>query len=275
MGIPFGETEAQRLELGELQMRLGISGMRVMPDELESNLALIDRLGEAGKWLYAINPFGAPGEHMRTTRRLLAWLERHTTGRIASPHFLRSGAMEQWVEDAGLFKELLQHPRFHAIFSRQGGSHSAEPYPHSDLLPWVEQIAEHMTWKRIMWGSEFPITYQRSEQPEDTRDWLLSVGARASETERADFYANNARRLFFDADPPQGEDVDIPAWVDRQIDQAQTVYLFPSNMVYIGMHDHGALLSHYMEIAEAEPGLDYAQYISRLLSAQAAQLRDS
>lgn len=281
MGVPFGETEEQRLELGEVQMKIGISGMRLMPFELEPNRPLIDRMGERGLWLFAINPFDAPAglsgapsdDAMGTTRFLLDWLERHSSGRVASPHFLRPLRFEDMVEDAGLFRALLQHPRYHAIFSRHGGAHSSQPYPHRDLLPWVEQMAELVTWQRLMWGSEFPIVYQRSEQPEAVRDWLLNLGVRISESEQAGFYANNARRLFFESEAPALEPVEIPAWVEAQIDREQTVYLFPSNQVFIPMEDHGTLLSQYMKTAEAEPDLDYAGYVARLLSEQAAGIR--
>jgi hypothetical protein len=273
MGIPFGETASQRLELGDLQIRLGVSGMRLMPDELEPNRELLDRLGEAGLCLYAINPFDSRVAPMHATRFLLDWLERHPTGSVASPHFLRPQPLQEVVSDYGLFCELLEHPRYHAIFSRQGGVGSSEPYPHQDLLPWVEQVAEHVTWKRILWGSEFPIIYQRSEQPEAARDWLVDLGVDIDEEAKTDFYAGNARRLFFNADPPEHSDVSIPAWVEKQVDATQTVYLFPNTMLHIPMDDHGTLLSQYMELTESEPELTYADFVARLISNQAAKIR--
>ncbi|MEZ4710269.1 MAG: hypothetical protein R3A44_23905 [Caldilineaceae bacterium] len=89
MGIPFGATlRRSGLELGELQMQLGVSGMRIMPSELAENPMLLERLGQAGLWLFAINPFDSP----QTVRLLLDWLERHSSGKVASPHFLRPPA---------------------------------------------------------------------------------------------------------------------------------------------------------------------------------------
>lgn len=268
MGIPFGETEAQRRELGELQLKIGISGMRLMPSELEQNRSLIDQLGEAGLCLYAINPFGSSA----AIHFLLDWLERYPSGTVASPHFLRARPMAAQVEDVGLFKSLLQHPRYYAIFSRQGGTGTTEPYPHRDLLPWVEEIAELVTWRRILWGSEFPIIYQRNEQPEEARDWLLDLGIRLTHQEQADFYANNTQRLLFEAPPPAMEAIEIPQWVSEQIDHSSTVYLFPTDQIYIPMQTHGILLSRYLEKSRRDPELNYADFIASALSDYAASL---
>jgi hypothetical protein len=272
MGIPFGGTETQRRELGELQIRVGISGMRLGADELLANQALIDRLGEEGRWLYAINPFSS----VAAMRFLLDWLDRYPVGKIASPHCLRPQPLATCAADADLYRTMLKHPRYHPIFSRQAGVGSAEAYPYRDLRPWVEELAALATWQRLLWGSEFPIFYQRNEQPETVRDWLLDLGVTVSDQERADFYGNNAQRLFF-ADAPPAVTVDattttLPDWVAEQIDQSATVYLFPPNPIYIPMADHGVLLSHYLELAETEPRLTYAEFISRELSARAAKI---
>lgn len=268
MGIPFGESEAQRRELGELQLKIGISGMRLGADELEPNHALIEQLGEAGLCLYAINPFSSGA----AIRFLLDWLEQHPAGTVASPHFLRTAPIAERVADAGLFKTLLQHPRYHAIFSRQGGTGTTQPYPHRDLLPWVEEIAELVGWRRILWGSEFPIIYQRNEQPEAVRDWLLHLGVSLTQQDAADFYANNARRLLFADSAPPMEEITIPDWVAQQIDQASTVYLFPANRIFIPMQTHRVLLARYMEMTETAPELTFADFIAQELSAHAATL---
>ncbi|MEZ4664896.1 MAG: amidohydrolase family protein [Caldilineaceae bacterium] len=277
MGIPFGVTKTQRLELGELQMQLGVSGLRIMPAELAENPVLLERLGQAGLWLFAINPF----DSAQTVRLLLDWLERHPSGKVASPHFLRPRPLAQMLAERNIEQTLgyalLQHPRYHAIFSRQGGVGSGEVYPHPNLRPWVEQIAEQTTWQRILWGSEFPIIYQRNEQPEAARDWLLKLGVPISAQDAADFYTNNAQRLFFADPPPQPEiawhEISMPAWVQPQIDQQATVYLFPTNQIFIPMQDHATLLSRYLELTQAEPTLGYAEFIARELSMRAEQIR--
>jgi hypothetical protein len=270
MGIPFGETEAQRRELVELQIRMGISGMRLMPFEIEPNLPVLERLGEEGLWLFAINPY----DSMPATRFLLNWLERHPRGRVASPHFLVPETIAQRTAEPDLFKALLRHPRVHAILSRHGGVGSAEDYPHRDLRPWVEELAEFVTWDRLMWGSEFPILCQRNERPETVRDWMLNLGVELSEQEREAFYAGNARRLFFDDAAPAGEDVSVPAWVAEQTPRDAQVYLFPHNRMFLPMEDYGTLLTDYMKNAcPKEPDLGFAEYMARHLSRCATALR--
>lgn len=273
MGIPFGETEAQRRELGELQIAAGISGMRLGTDELPANRALIDRLGEEGCWLYAINPFTSE----EAMRFLLHWLDRYPAGKVASPHCLRPQPLATTAADADLYRTLLKHPGYHAIFSRQAGVGSREPYPHADLRPWVEDVAELATWQRLLWGSEFPIFYQRNEQPETVRDWLLDLGIPVNAQERADFYGNNAQRLLFAVEPPplaldaEGTE-QMPKWVTEQIDRDATVYLFPPNPFYIPMADHGLLLTRYLTLAETTPALTYAEFIAQELSARVATI---
>ncbi len=266
MGIPFGATETQRRELGEVQIAAGISGMRLGTDELLANRGLIDRLGEAGCWLYAINPFASAA----AMRFLLDWLERYPAGKVASPHCLRPQPLSTASVDADLYRTLLRHPHYHAIFSRQAGVGSTEPYPYRDLRPWVEDLAALATWQRLLWGSEFPIFYQRNEQPEMVRDWLLDLGLALSDEERAAFYGGNAQRLLFNDPPPPMQLVTLPDWVNEQIDEAATVYLFPPNPVYIPMRAHGILLDRYLTLATTNPTLSYAEFIGQELAERAA-----
>lgn len=270
IGIPFGETEQQRMELMQLQIRMGISGLRLMPFEIGPNVAVINRAGEEGMWLFAINPY----DSMTMTRFLLDWLERYSAARVAAPHFLIPQTIDQRAEEPELFRELIRHPRFNAILSRHGGVASSKPYPHADLRPWVEEIAELMSWKRLMWGSEFPIFYQRNEQPEAVRDWLVNLGISLSEEDKADFYHANAQRLFFDRPIPAAAPVSIPSWVEEQTDRSAQVYLFPNNRMYLPMEDYDALLSDYQLTAGLEPLLDFSSYLTRKLSECARQIRE-
>jgi hypothetical protein len=269
MGIPFGNTEEQRLELGELQIRMGIFGMRLMPFELFPNKRLIDRLGKEGMWLYAINPF----ESSETAVFLLNWLECHPEGRVASPHFLFPQKIDESLENSMLLKGLLKHPRFYAILSRQGGVGSTMPYPYIDLIPWIEDLIELVTWKRMLWGSEFPIFYQRNETPHMVRDWLLHLGIELSEQENEDFYRNNALRLFFNEEPENLKNIQLPDWVEKQIDKQSKVYLFPQNPLYLSMDDYGVLLTDYLEKCRIQQDLEFAEYITEKLSECARGIR--
>ena len=269
MGIPFGHTAEQRRELAEIQIRLGISGMRLMPFEVEPNGEILRRLGEEGLCLYAINPY----DSMEVTRLLLEWLETHSGGRIACPHFLIPHTLEERAGDPVLFRELLRHPRFHAILSRHGGVGSTKPYPHDDLRPWVEQLAELVTWERLMWGGEFPVFYQRNEQPEAVRDWLLHLGVPLTQEDRERFYQANAQRLLFDLPAPACTEVELPAWVEEQTDRDAQVYLFPGNRIFLPMQDFETLLGAFQRTADDDPEPDFAGYLAGRLSEAARAMR--
>lgn len=269
MGIPFGNTKEQRMELGEIQIKMGISGMRLMPFELEPNKELIERLGEEGLCLMAINPY----DSKEASCFLLEWLERFPKGKVVSPHFLIPQTIEERVEDVSLFKELLRHPRFYAVLSRQGDVGSRKPYPYKDLLPWVEQLVENVTWKRLMWGSEFPILYQRNENPKMVRNWMTELNIEMTEEERHGFYRNNAERCFFRDVIEKAHPVEIPSWVEKQVNRKDTVYLFPNNRVFIPMEDYDMLLTDYITDVEQRPELMFAEYIAEKLSETARAIK--
>ncbi len=260
MGIPFGETEEQRSQLAQVQIRMGISGMRFMPFELPPNAEVLARLGERGLWLFAINVH----ESAEITRTLLDWLEDHPEGAIASPHFVYPNPIDEAADDPCLLRDLLRHPRFYAILSRHGGA-SQQPYPHEDLRPWVEGLIEEMGWEKLMWGSEYPCLYWRNEQIDEARRWVHELGIELTGEQRAAFFDGNARRLFFDDQAPPAEDVAVPAWVEEQFNRDRTVGLFPRTALQVPMSDYRHLLAGYIEASAANPTLRFAEYVASRL----------
>ncbi len=265
MGIPFGKTEGQRSALAEVQIRMGISGMRFMPFELEPNPEILAKLGERGLWLFAINPH----ESAETTRLLLDWLEDYPEGAIAAPHFLCPCPLGEAADDPGLLRELLEHPRFCAIPSRHGGVGSARPYPHDDLRPWVEGLVATMGWEKLMWGSEYPVLYWRNEQIDEARRWVDELGLGLTEEQRAGFFHGNARRLLFSEPAPAAADVSLPAWVEEQFDRHRTVPLFPRTTLNVPMRAYRKLLSGYLQAGAANPTLRFAEYVANRLGEHA------
>ncbi|MGD2174582.1 MAG: amidohydrolase family protein [Candidatus Brocadiaceae bacterium] len=262
MGIPFGATEEQRNALADVQLRIGISGMRFMPDEIRANAAALQKLGERGLWLFAINPH----RDGKVTRILLDWLDRFPDGRIASPHFLTPQPVGRAAEDPRLLRDLLSHERFHAIFSRHGGVGSVEPYPHRDLLPWVEEVVEIVTWDRIMWGSEYPVLFWRNESVQEAQHWIDGIGICPDDGARARFLHANAQRLFFEDGAPPAEPVRIPAWVGEQFNRTGTVPLMPRTTLHVPMTTYRKLLSGYLQAQEREPPLRFCDYLVNRLS---------
>jgi hypothetical protein len=208
-GVPAGEDEARRLELTQWQIKFGITGMRLMPFEWEPNRSGIEALGEAGRFLFFINPY--QGEMIR---ELLAWLEKYPKGQIAAPHFVRPGAPREVIDDYDAFADLLRHPRFSAILSRHGECGSTTKWPFPDLKPWVEGVLELTGWERVMWGSEYPVIYWRDEEIPETTTWLESLLPRIDPQQKEAFLAGNAQRVFYDVPPPPADAraAEAPAW---------------------------------------------------------------
>lgn len=217
VGIPVGEDERQREGLVEWQLGFGVLGLRLMPAELEGNRPGLERIGEAGRWLFFINPH----EEEAVTRFLLNWLERHPRGRVVAPHFLRPGPIARHCPHADLLRDLLRHPRFHALFSRFGACGSTEAFPHRDLLPWVEEVLAETGWHRALWGSEYPVIHWREEDVPRTLEWLVRLmGPLPAEAHLA-FFRENAQRLFFEDPAPEvsrrtGEP---PAWAQGWVER--------------------------------------------------------
>ncbi|MFO8008412.1 MAG: amidohydrolase family protein [Candidatus Brocadiia bacterium] len=259
IGIPFGETGDQRQKLAYVQLAMGIEGLRLMPFEVEPNAAILDRLGEAGLWLFAINIY----DSVPVTEYMLDWLERHGEGRIAAPHFLKPCTIEEGAESPARFRELLAHPRFHAILSRHGGVGSRRPYPHEDLRPWVQEVAEIMTWDRLMWGSEFPVLYWRNEQVDEARRWILELGVELPEEDKDKFFYANAQRLFFAEPAPPAEAAEVPDWVEQQFNRDADVTLFRPRGLDVPMPQYARLLSAYLRANEQERALTFGEFIIR------------
>jgi hypothetical protein len=263
-GIPYGPDDRSRLELAELQVRFGISGMRLMPKEMLDNPKILDLLGRAGLCLMAINVW----TDAALTKVMLEWLDRHPNGTIAAPHFLTPATIDEAADDPGAFRELLRHPRMHAILSRHGGC-SATGYPHTDLRPWVDEVVPLLTWERVMWGSEIPVIYHRDEQVDGARDWLSNLGISMSSQQAAAYLHENAERLFFRHQPPDSEDVSFPSWVEeglkRYIEDNGAVPVVRTSDLRLPLDLHGRLMSAYIESQFQEPDQRFQEYLVSLL----------
>lgn len=211
IGIPFGDSPEQRAELTAWQIKFGINGLRVMPHEVAENRESLALTGEAGRWLFAINPY----QNTDMQRILLDWLEKYPKARIVCPHFFKPGRIESFVEDPGLFRTLLEHPRFFVIFSRHGNTGTSTPYPHPDLKPWVEDVIGCCSWDKVMWGSEYPVLYWRDESIPQAADWIRELLPDISTDQYQAFVHGNAQRLFFDEPAPENQGGSPPGWLPK------------------------------------------------------------
>jgi hypothetical protein len=267
IGIPFGQTPQQITQLAQVQLAMGVSGMRFMPFELEPFMQVAAMVGEAGRWLFFINPH----TNASVTRALLAWLEKYPAARIAAPHFLCPKSLKESCADLGATKELLAHPRFVAILSRHGGVGSSHPYPHDDLRPWLDDIIEIMGWERVLWGSEYPVLYWRNEQLDSAAQWITTLGKQMSQHHQQLFYHDNAQRLFFDKPAMIDSTITIPDWIRQQWGSA-SVPLLPQTPLNMPMEPYQRLLSAYLKSQQSTPQQSFADFITQQLILRAQQL---
>ena len=266
IGIPYGETEAQRLVCAEACWAAGAIGFRLQQDEPRENPTLMAELGARGGWAYATDPLA--GE--RHTAFYLEWLARYPRARIGAPHFLSTNVSRL---DDELAEQLLKHPRFHAIFSRHGQKGSACPYPHPDLRPWVERTLAWCGWDRVLWGSEYPVLYWRGERIDEARAWLGTLRIVMTEAERAAYLGGNAARLFFqDAAPAVQEPVlhdglrTLPEWL-RNYPRTRRVQIAPTGPFELPPEVYAPLLSAYVRRNRPEASLTFVEFLAEQLRA--------
>jgi len=259
-GIPFGSDEEERRRYAELQVSWGVSGIRLMPFELEPHRVALEVMGEAGRWLFAINPY----ENEACAAQLLDWLERHPQGRIASPHFLRTDTIGSVLAKVPSFEGLLDHPRFFAILSRQGGAGEGSPDPYVPLHSWVEGIADRMGWDRLMWGSEFPVLYWRDELIDEAQGWLRRLLPHVTDEEWQKFTRDNTRRLFYDEPAPAPETEAIPEWVQPVAGSGPATY-FGAKALQVPADLHAQLMQAYFHHHSRENQMRFSDHLLTLL----------
>jgi hypothetical protein len=259
VGIPYGETEAQRCECAAACLAAGAIGLRMQGDEPLENPAILEMLGASGRWIYATDPLAS----LRHTERLLEWLAVYPAARIAAPHLLRP-SLEPL--DAPLAEQLLRHPRFHAILSRQGQVGSREPYPFHDLSPWVERLMDWCGAEHMLWGSEYPVIYWRGEQIDQTRRWVRDLGIAMSDDAYAGFAGGNADRLFFQGAPPKVHQPKLPDWL-RDYPPPGPVPLAPTAPLNLPGDLYQALYDVYCQRNRPAAPLSFADFVVERLRA--------
>ncbi len=256
VGIPFGDTEQQRLAFSRWMLDAGAIGIRLESQEALDNAEVLKLLGERKRWVFA------PGNQLseQLSETYLAWLMQYPEGHIAAPHFLQAGkeAVSSLSEAA---HELIAHPRFYPIFSRHGGMGSRQPYPHIDYLPWIQYVVGLRGWEGVMWGSEYPVLYWRNETMEGARQWLDALGIPLSDEQWNKVYGGTADRLFFSAPAPTPDQVEIAAWVDEQFDRSRTVPLFAGPGLELPMVEYAALWDRFSQSELYREGGTLGDYI--------------
>jgi hypothetical protein len=185
LGVPLGTGRTDMQVAVDAQLDAGFSGLRLTDADVLERPWLLQTLARRGRIALVCGRPSAPG----TASALLAHLERNADAIVVGGHF--GGADDPRMLDSGPAAELFSHPRFSVVFSRHGG------YPAGIVESWAAAVVAKTGWRRIMWGSEAPVLFWRNETIGSAIDWVDRLSPTAAE--RADFFAGNTQRLYFDS----------------------------------------------------------------------------
>ena len=262
VGNPYGETDAERSELIAWQIALGITALRLMPHDVAANQKGLELMGEAGRWLFAINPY----DHPEVLESLLAWLEKYPSGRIAMPHCLKPIPFDQ-LPAPETFRKFLAHPRVFPILSRQGGTGTKESYPHADLRPWVDDVFETAGAEKILWASEYPVLIYRDETLTQAIDWIRELIPELSDSDYKAFTEGNAARIFFDEAAPEDRAGPIPEWFQPDIRNGWSPP-YAQRGIKISPDAAEVLLKEYLDQLDPAEPITYSEFLSKWIDSK-------
>jgi predicted TIM-barrel fold metal-dependent hydrolase len=184
LGLPLGPGRAEIRLSVDAQLRAGFSGIRIMAKAAQEDPELLEIIGRHGK-LALVVAFESWAPY---AEQLADFLDRYPRSLIIGGHF--AGPSDPALLDrGGSMAKLFDHERFVVAFTRQG---LMDP---TVLLPWARALVERLGWRRMLWGSEWPVALWRDESYADTMRFVDQFQPTAAEREL--FFHENARRLIF------------------------------------------------------------------------------
>ncbi|MBW7459287.1 amidohydrolase family protein [Paenibacillus sepulcri] len=256
VGIPFGETKAQRQEIIRLQLDAGAMAIRFEYREAMEDPEVLDIVGERGRWAYGIDAC----RDQRIAKLYLEWLARYPDARLAAPHFMYAGFQSNDAERAGGFiTELMGHPRFYGILVRNLGMCGSIP-PHDEYKAWINYVLEHCGAEHLMWGSEYPVLFWRNERAEAALELFRGFMDTCSEEQFRLIAGTNANEQFFSGEPPASRAIEIPGWVEEQFRRNRNVTFFPKGLE-LPVDDYERLLAAYMNSPAFSQGASMSDYL--------------
>jgi hypothetical protein len=183
LGVPLGKDREEMESVVRAQLAAGFSGLRLTDEDVVERSWLLDILAAEDRIAIVC---GQPSSDS-TARALLANFERNPDAIVIGGHF--AGVDNPRILAYGPAAMLFAHPRFYVVFSRHGG------FPPAAVLTWAEAVVARTGWGRLLWGSEAPVMFWRTETMPEAIDWV----GRLSPTpeQRAAFHGGNSETLYF------------------------------------------------------------------------------
>ena len=254
VGMPVGATPADKESAIAEQMAAGFLGIRLPAALVASQPSLLDIIGKAGGIPFVVGPSGL----QIVARQLTEFLDRYPTAYVCAPHF--AGAVDPAILDSDArVRALFAHPRFVVIFSRQG------VYAPDLVATWARAVVERVGWRRVLFGSEYPVALWRDETYSDTLKWIETAGLSPSAEERDAFVFGNAEQYLFRSKLQTPRLVD-ERWCGMQGKQLAPGWLFPQGSLDIPEDVHRRLISTYLEQGGDAVFGSYRAFIVQLLA---------
>jgi predicted TIM-barrel fold metal-dependent hydrolase len=216
VGMPLGADGGAIRDNIRAQLDSGFSGIRFPATLIEQDPDLLDIIGQAGRFAIVVgnNGLHAAAEH------LADFLDSYPQSFVVAGHFGGPAEPRLLTENAAV-AQLFSHPSLYVAFTRHGAM------AHLPVDAWARAVLAMIGWKRVLWGSEWPVALWRNESYRSTLDFPLRFGPNAAELEA--FRYGNAKRLLFATGPVAAEplrtDLDLMAF-RRKAD----VWLFPPSL---------------------------------------------
>jgi hypothetical protein len=259
IGLTMGKSPAERLNFVAAQLDAGFAGIRLQADLIANEPQILDLVGKAGRAAYVE---GSDGYRV-AARVLLNFMDRYPEAVACGTHFAGPTDIGIFARE-DLVRQLFRHPRFFVIFSRQG---YMDPLI---LKPWTLALIEETGWKRVLYGSEYPVALWRDETFKSTQGWIDTVGLTPTAEERSRFLYENARQLFFEKRLPTHQ-LDSQ-WERRDLRTEAPVWLFQKKGIDLPEESHRKILKAYFAAGgDAKLG-SYRDFVTRLCTEMAEKL---
>jgi predicted TIM-barrel fold metal-dependent hydrolase len=215
LGMPLGATPARLREGIRAQLDSGFAGIRLPAPLIAANPDLLDLIGQAGAIALVV------GERALVQAAALVadFLDRYPGCSAIAGHF-GGPADPALLETDKAVSRLFDHPRLSVACTRHGA------LGHLPLEAWAAALVARVGWRRLIWGSEWPVALWRNETYRSTLDWALRFAP--SHADLHAFRYDNAHRLFFNgahAPRPLAAEWDLMA-----VRKKAEVWLFPPSL---------------------------------------------
>lgn len=235
VGLPLGPDRDQVRASVQAQLDAGFSGIRIHARAAQNDPELLEIVGRQGRFALVV-AFEAWTPYCEM---LADFLDRHPQSFIIGGHFA-GPCNPSLLETEPAMTRLFDHERFTVAFTRQGHFDSAL------LLPWVRALIHRLGWRRVLWGSEWPVAAWRDESYGETTFFIDQFAP--DDDARHAFFFGNAWRLIFSKPAPPARLLDAQ-WDLMPHKVPSVIPLFPQSLAVPEVL-HQRLLKTYLDAGD-------------------------